>query len=292
MKDARNIGHSVYSKLLNISKTQKEDFSYVLNRYGTERFLYRLSISKYCSEFILKGGSLFLVWQKNSFRVTRDTDLLGIRYYDSESLIKIFKDICSVEVAQDDGVSFLPEKVAGVPIRPEIDNGGYRIKLDGKLHSAKISLQIDIGFGDIVVPVPENVRYPVLLEFETPVLNAYTRYSVFAEKLEAIVQLGMVNSRIKDFYDLWVLKNSFDFDVDILEKAIMETFKRRNTELPEDTPVAFTPVFYDDFQKKAQWKAFVRKTKAEAENLSFPEIVAEISNFILPLLISIKENNK
>ncbi|MGI6393461.1 MAG: nucleotidyl transferase AbiEii/AbiGii toxin family protein [bacterium] len=287
MKEIKNAGHSAYSKLLDISKNRKEDFSYILNRYAAERFLYRLSISQYSQKFLLKGASLFLVWKKNSFRVTRDTDLLGIGDYNLDRLIGIFKEICLIETAQDDGIKFLPETIKGLPIRAEMEYGGIRINLDCRLHSAKISLQIDIGFGDIVIPSPEKVNYPVLLDFEAPVLNAYTRYTVVAEKFEAIVRLGMANSRIKDFYDLWILKNSFEFSSETLEKAIAETFKRRKTEIPNDIPVSFTSKFYDDPQKTAQWKAFVKKIKAETGSLSFSQIIAEISEFIMPVIRSI-----
>jgi len=290
MKEIKNAGHSAYSKLLDISKARKEDFSYILNRYATERFLFRLSISEYSQKFLLKGASLFLVWKKNNFRVTRDTDLLGIGEYNIEKLVDIFKEICLIKTVQDDGVKFLSETVSGQPIRAEMEYGGFRISLDCRLHSAKISLQIDIGFGDIVIPSPEKVNYPALLDFEAPVLNAYTRYTVVAEKFEAVVRLGIANSRIKDFYDLWILKNYFEFSPEILQKAIAETFKRRKTEIPNDIPVAFTPRFYDDPQKITQWKAFVRKTRAEPEKLSFAQIIAEISEFILPVVRSIVYN--
>jgi len=292
MKEIKNAGHSAYSKLLDISKTRKEDFSYILNRYATERFLYRLSISEYSQNFLLKGASLFLVWKKNNFRVTRDTDLLGIGEYNLERLIDIFKEICLIKTVQDDGIVFLSETVSGLPIRAEMEYGGFRINLDCRLHSAKISLQIDIGFGDIVIPYPEKVNYPALLNFEAPILNAYTRYTVVAEKLEAIVRLGMANSRMKDFYDLWILKNSFEFSPEILQKAIAETFKRRKSEIPEDIPVALTTKFSDDPQKTAQWKAFVRRTKAETGNLSFSQIVSGISEFIMPVINSIKAKEK
>lgn len=292
MKEIKNAGHSVYSKLLNISKIKTEDFSYILNRYGAERFLYRLSVSQYSQKFLLKGASLFLVWQKNSFRVTRDTDLLGIGEYTLERLIEIFKEICLIETVQDDGIEFLPETVIGMPIRAEMEYGGFRINLEGRVHSAKVTLQMDIGFGDIVIPSPEKVSYPALLDFEAPVLSAYTRYTVVAEKFEAIVRLGIANSRIKDFYDLWVLKNSFEFSPEILQKAIAETFKRRKTQIPNSIPVAFTPKFYDDPQKTAQWKAFVKKTKAETGNSSFAQIVSEISAFIMLVIRSILNENK
>ncbi len=282
MKEVKNAGHSVYSKLLDISKSRKEDFSYILNRYAAERFLYRLSISEYSEKFLLKGASLFLVWSQNSFRVTRDTDLLGVGNFTLEKLTDVFKEICLIKTVKNDGIEFLSETVSGIPIRAEMEYGGFRINLDCRLYSAKMSLQIDIGFGDIVVPSPEKVNYPIMLDFDVPVLKAYTRYSVVAEKFEAIVRLGMANSRIKDFYDLWVLKNSFEFSPEILEKAIAETFKRRKSNVPDDIPVAFTPKFYNDPQKITQWKAFVRKTKAEIGTLSFEQIIIEISDFLFP----------
>ena len=211
--------------------------------------------------------------------------MLGIGEYDLEKTIQVFREICFIKPIKDDGVEYLSETVYGVPIRRETEYGGFRINIAGKLHSAKIFLQIDVGFGDVVFPSPAKINYPVFLDFEEPVLNAYTKYSVVAEKFEAIVRNGIANSRIKDFYDIWVLKNSFQFDPEVLKEAIFKTFKRRKSQIPNRIPVAFTAKFFNDPQKNSQWNAFVRKTKAETENRSFSQIIYEIYEFIGSVII-------
>jgi hypothetical protein len=282
--EKQNTGHSVFQRLLNISRTNREDFNLLLLRYGIERLLYRLSISSHKDRFVLKGASLFLVWKGHNYRVTKDADLLGFGDPDANQIAEVFKDICQIACSQDDGMIYLTESLKTEVIREDQEYDGVRITLTGLLHQARIPLQIDVGFGDTITPEPEFIEFPTLIEMPAPNMKAYPRYTLVAEKLEAIVRLGLANSRMKDFYDIWLVSKLFDFDGKILCQAISNTFKRRNTRLPEKEPFAFTSEFYEDQQKKQQWKAFVKKTKPEDATDDFGVIVAKISEFLTPVL--------
>jgi hypothetical protein len=245
---------------LNHARSHKEDFNLLLFRYGIERFLYRLSISPHASRFILKGASLFLVWNGQNYRVTKDADLLGVDDADVERLSGIFKELCQSDSEDVDGIEFMPRTVSAIPIREEQVYGGIRVTLEGLLHHARIPLQIDIGFGDVVTPGPESIKFPTLLDAPQPDLLAYPRYTMVAEKLEAMVRLGVANSRMKDFYDVWLLSRLFEFDGRTLCKAVSRTFKCRSTPLPSGLPTAFTDEFRKDARKQTQWRAFVRQS--------------------------------
>ena len=240
----KNIAHSIFQRLLNRAKANKEDFNLLLSRYGMERFLYRLSISACCDRFILKGASLFLVWNGQNYRVTRDADFLGFGNPDMVQLAVLFRDICRVEF-QDDGMIYLPDTLKISEIREDQEYDGVRITLSGLLNQARIPIQIDIGFGDAITPAPENIEYPVLFDGPPPLLKAYPRYTLVSEKLEAIVKLGLANSRMKDFYDIWLISRLFSFEGNVLRNALENTFERRQTAFPTSTPFAFTPVFYE-----------------------------------------------
>jgi len=283
----RNIGHSIFQKLLNLAGKNNEDFNYLLLRYGVERMLYRLSISSFADKFILKGASLFLVWQGRNYRVTKDADLMSFGPPDILRLSKIFKDICSVP-CEEDGFVFQPESVLAEAIREDQIYGGVRITLKGKLDHAVIPVQIDIGFGDSIVPAPERVHFPTLLDIPAPEINAYTKYTVVAEKFHAMVLLGMANSRMKDFFDIWMMNKAFDFDGKILCQAIQATFARRNTEIPKTLPTAFTAEFTDDKQKQIQWKAFIKKTMPEAAPDKLHAVTDSLIKFLNPVLLSLQ----
>jgi predicted nucleotidyltransferase component of viral defense system len=203
-----NTGHSVFQRLLNHARAQGEDFNLLLFRYGVERLLYRLSISPYAEKFILKGASLFLVWKGQNYRVTKDADLLGLGPADADHLIGVFRELCRTASVDVDGIEFVPDTVRAIPIREEQHYDGIRVTLEGLLHQARIPLQIDIGFGDAITPAPEKVTFPTLLNAPAPKLLAYPRYTMVAEKLEAMVRLGIANSRMKDFYDVVALEQA------------------------------------------------------------------------------------
>ncbi|RJQ58800.1 MAG: nucleotidyl transferase AbiEii/AbiGii toxin family protein [Desulfobacteraceae bacterium] len=280
----RDAGHSVFQRLLNHAKTHGEDFNLLLFRYSVERFLYRLSISSHADRFVLKGASLFLVWKGQNYRVTRDADLLGIGPADAEHLIDIFKELCKVASNDVDGIEFMPDTVRAVPIREEQEYGGVRVTIMGLLHQARIPLQVDIGFGDVVTPEPERIRFPTILNAPQPQLLAYPRYTMVAEKFEAMVRLGVANSRMKDFYDVWLLSRFFEFDGRTLCEAIRNTFRRRSTALPDGLPVAFTDEFRKDVQKQTQWRAFVRNSKPENVSGDIDAVIGNVVVFLIPVM--------
>lgn len=284
----RNTAHSVFQRLLNYAKAHGEDFNVLLFRYGVERILYRLSISPHADKFILKGASLFLVWKGQNYRVTKDVDLLGFGPADAEHITAVFRELCQVAADDVDGVVFVPDTVIAVPIREEQEYDGIRVTLLGMLHQARIPLQIDIGFGDAVTPAPEKVEFPTLLDAPAPQLLAYPRYTMIAEKLEAIVRLGMANSRMKDFYDVWLLSRLFEFDGRTLCEAVRNTFSRRSTPLPGGLPLAFTDDFRKDTQKQIQWRAFVQKCKPETVAGDLDVVIGDLASFLLPVVEAVR----
>jgi len=194
----------------------------------------------------------------------------------------VFRELCTLRVV-DDGVVFSPESVRGVRIREDQEYGGVRVKLEARIENARVPLQVDVGFGDAVKP--EAATYPTLLDFPAPRLRAYPREAVVAEKLQAMVVLGLANSRMKDFYDLWNLAGSFSFEGERLGNAVRATFERRKLEFPRDLPLALTADFAQDASKKQQWKAFLKKTRlAVGAELDLGTVLAELRRFLGPLL--------
>jgi len=256
----RNLPASVRQRLLTLSERRKEPFDRVLVRYGIERLLYRLSRSPHAEKFLLKGAMLFAIWSDGTHRPTRDVDLLGSGPHDDKTLKAIFTELCRLEI-EPDGLTFLPESVAAAPIREEAAYPGTRITLEARLENIRISVQVDIGFGDVVTPEPDEVEFPALLDFPAPHLLAYPIYTVVAEKLEACVRLGEANTRMKDFFDLWFLIRKFPFEGGLLKDAITRTFARREMPLPKTVPVALTPQFAA--LKTATWAAFIRRNALE-----------------------------
>jgi len=273
----------VRQRLLNLSRKTGEDFQLLLTRYAIERLLYRLGESEYAPRFVLKGAMLFALWTGEMHRPTRDLDLLGFGDGSAERLTKVFRDLCST-ATPDDGLAFSPDTVAVEPIREDQEYGGQRVTLVVRLGSARVDLQIDVGFGDAITPAAESVTYPVILEMPSPRLRAYPRETVVAEKLEAMVKLGLTNSRMKDFYDLSVMARTFAFAGSVLKDAITATFARRGTALPAASPVALTGAFATDDAKRKQWAAF-RKRSGLAEKVGELEpVVVELAAFLVPPL--------
>lgn len=289
-QNKKNVAHSIFQRLLNRAKTNKEDFNLLLSRYGMERFLYRLSVSSHNDRFILKGASLFLVWKGQNYRVTRDADLLGLGNADIERLADVFRDICRVEFLAD-GMIYLPESLSAEDIREDQEYDGVRITLVGMLNQARIPLQVDIGFGDAITPAPEQIEYPTFFDEPPPLLKAYPRYTLVAEKVEAMVKLGLANSRMKDFYDLWLVSRLFSFEGNVLRNALENTFNRRRTTFPASTPFALTPAFYADPQKTVQWTAFVKKSKPDIPVGDLPAVIADIAVFLVPVLESLQSKD-
>jgi predicted nucleotidyltransferase component of viral defense system len=280
-KQIRNIPASIRSQLLHLSKQRGEDFNYLLMRYGSDRLLYRLSQSPYQRQFILKGATLFRVWNGEPHRATKDLDLLSFGANDVSSLMEIFKEICRQKYEQD-GISFHEETVRGEKIKEEQEYEGVRINLQAKLDSTKISIQVDIGFGDAVTPLPEEALLPSILDLPAPRLQIYPRETVVAEKFQAVVALGISNSRLKDFYDIWFLCQSFEFQGNLLSQAIRATFERRKTSLPTIEPLALTAEFAEDINKKKQWQAFLNRGQLKSEHKDLMEVTKIIKEFIMP----------
>lgn len=279
-----NIGASVRDRLLAKARAEKHDFNLLLTRYTLERILYRLSISQQRDQFLLKGALLFDLWFDVPHRPTRDADLLGFGSAEIPLLEETFREICRIDVR--DGMVFLPDTVKGAEIRKEANYAGVRITLMGMLDSARCPVQIDVGYGDAVVPGPDDVRYPTLLtDMPEPQLRAYPRYTVVAEKLEALASLGMLNSRLKDYFDLWILAKQSHFEGPLLTQAVAATFQRRGTDIPEGVPMGLSDEFIEDDQKQKQWQAFLRKNRLVAMPLA--SIVNDLRGFLLPVLASV-----
>ncbi|MEI7682129.1 MAG: nucleotidyl transferase AbiEii/AbiGii toxin family protein [Betaproteobacteria bacterium] len=279
----RNLAASIRDRLLNKARAEKLDFNLLLTRYALERMIYRLSVSAERDRFLLKGALLFDLWFDVPHRPTHDADFLGFGSAEIPQVEAVFRDICRIEV--DDGIVFDPDSVKAAEIRKEANYAGVRVTLLGMLDKARCPVQADIGFGDAVVPGPDEVDYPVLLaEMPAPHLRAYPRYTVVAEKLEALTSLGMLNSRMKDFFDLWVLAKHSAFESQILTRAVAATFQRRQTGIPDGVPIGLSNEFANDPQKVKQWNAFLRKNAIDPKPLS--EVVTDLREFLMPVLAS------
>jgi hypothetical protein len=277
----RNIGASIRDRLLNKARAEKLDYNLLLTRYALERLLYRMSVSEQRDQFLLKGALLFDLWFDVPHRPTHDADFLGFGSAEIPHLEQLFQGICHIEV--EDGILFQPESVKATEIRKEANYAGVRVTLMGMLDSARCPVQVDIGFGDAVVPGPEDALYPIILPgFPAPQLRVYPRYTVVAEKLEALTSLGMLNSRMKDFFDLWVLAKHSDFDGSVLLLAVMATFERRRTAFPQGQPIGLSDEFINDDQKGKQWQAFLRKNALHSMPLAI--VIADLREFLLPVL--------
>ena len=266
---------------MNIARRNGEDFQFVLTRYGVERILYRLARSPYVDAFVLKGAVLFQLWSGQMHRPTRDLDLLGHGEPSAERMERIFRELCHHGV-QEDGLNYLSESVRAEQIRQDDRYQGIRLRLLARLGNARIPLQIDIGFGDAVTPAPEEIEYPTLLDFPAPSLRAYRRETVVAEKFQAMVMLGLANTRMKDLFDLWTLARQFAFQGPTLTQAIQATFSRRQTALPERAPVAMTPEFYDDRTTRMQWQAFLRKGHLMEPVVQLSLVASVLEGFLMP----------
>ncbi|MFQ5571042.1 MAG: nucleotidyl transferase AbiEii/AbiGii toxin family protein, partial [Rhodothermales bacterium] len=268
-----NVAVSVRQRLLNRARAQEEDYQVLLTRYVLERFLYRLSQSLHRDRFVVKGAMLFLLWKGEFHRTTRDLDLLAFGSSEIAHLEAVVREICTVAVEVEDGIVFHPETIQGRAIREDQIYDGVRVTVVARLGSARLPLQIDIGFGDAIIPAPAKEDFPVLLDFPAPALPVYPRETVVAEKFQAMVELGITNSRMKDFYDLWYLSGHFAFDGPTLVRAITATFERRGTPLPSTLPLALTAEFADDPTKQTQWNAFLRRGGLKTEAMTLREVI-------------------
>jgi len=280
-KQVKNISASVRQRLLNKSRTDARPFQELVQYYAMERFLYRLAQSRHANRFILKGALMLRVWQAPEIRSTMDIDLLGKTDNDVSSLISNITDILSVGV-DPDGLSFFPENIMGEHITEDAEYKGVRIWFPAKLDTMRLNIQIDIGFGDIIYPEPEKSEIPTMLGLPAPQLWCYSRESSIAEKFEAMLKRRELNSRMKDFYDIWLLSRYFEFDGKILAEAIRLTLEQRGTELPGNINiVAFSHEFI--IAKQVQWNAFRKKLKRDHVPAEFENVVMQVKEFISPL---------
>ncbi|MBE9249657.1 nucleotidyl transferase AbiEii/AbiGii toxin family protein [Dolichospermum sp. LEGE 00240] len=287
-----NIAASIRSRLLNLSKERREDYNYLLILYLGERLLYRLSKSRYQQQFILKGATLFKVWNGEPHRATKDLDFLSSGNNEVEYIEKVFQEICLIN-CEEDGIIFLSESIKAQVIKEDQQYEGVRVEIIGKLGTNQCKLQVDIGFGDVVTPNPqEELINTILLDTPKPKLIIYPRETVIAEKFQAMVDLGIINSRMKDFYDIWFLCKDFEFQGDLFCQAIGNTFKRRKTEIPIKEPLAFTQEFTNNPQKSKEWAAFLNKIKKGNPQLTFDEVVTVIKSFIMPPCIASAKDEK
>ncbi|MES2933659.1 MAG: nucleotidyl transferase AbiEii/AbiGii toxin family protein [Pseudomonadota bacterium] len=277
----KNLAASVRVRLLALAKLQGADFNQILLRFALERMLYRMSISAHADQFLLKGALLFALWYDMPHRPTRDADLLGFGPSDLESIADSFRDIASVQV--EDGIHFDPASIMVGEIRKAAGYAGARVLIDGELAGARCKTQIDIGFGDAVTPAAIEAAYPVLLDdFPAPQLRIYPVYSVVAEKLHAIVLLGMTNTRLKDYFDLSIVLDRETLDMHTLASAIAATFKRREMAVPLQLPIGLSDEFADDFSRQALWQAFLRKNGLPIVPL--PDVVLAIRHSLMSAL--------
>ena len=278
-KFLKDVAASVRQRLLNLARERNEQFQLVLNRYAIERLLFRLSRSDYRSEFVVKGATLFSLWTGHPHRPTRDLDLLGLGDEDAGRAAGVFQEICRTAVP-DDGLTFDAGSILVEPLRAGTDFQSLRVVVHARLGTARIPMQIDIGFGDAVTPPAEEAEFPVLLGFPAPRLLFYRRETVVAEKFEAMVTRGIANSRMKDFFDIWFLARNFAFEGPALIEALSGTMEQRGVSFGQ--PIAFTREFFDDTGKVAQWKVFLRRSGLEKEAPTLSEVCLHNERFLMP----------
>jgi len=280
-KPVTNFAASVRARLLAETRRRKGDFQLTLQRYAAERFLFRLGVSSHRSQFVLKGAMLFVLWDPNAIRPTRDLDLAGYWDDDADSLAALIGEICSVPFPTD-GLDYAIDTLKVEPIRHAAEYHGFRVTLDVRLAGAVIPFQIDVGFGDAIVPEPIDVVYPVLLDAEPPSIRAYPREAVIAEKLHAMVVLGEANTRFKDFFDIFALSSRFAFAGETLVAAIKATFARRKSAVLSPWPIALTAAFYADASRSEQWLRYVRRSKLQEAPANFAQVGERVRDFLEP----------
>jgi predicted nucleotidyltransferase component of viral defense system len=284
-RDVRDIAASVKQRLLNVHAEKNIDFNFLLTRYAVECFLHRLDRSRYKESFVLKGAMLFYAWKGEWFRSTRDLDFLGFEKNDPENLKRIFREICATNSEQEDGLVFVPESITTEAIMEESNYPGVKVHIALQLGKARSILQIDVGFGDKITPGIKLLKFPSVLKDRELTVKAYPVETVIAEKFEAMVSRGQENSRLKDFYDLWVIARTFSLKGSIVIRAIQATCKQRGTVLLPELPLALTTNFYEN--KSVQWLAFINRNSLTNIPSLFSEVGECLIAFFEPLLSAI-----
>lgn len=278
-KPVTNIGASLRQQLLNLAKERQQTLDLLLTRFVLERFLYRLSQSPHRDRFALKGAMLMTSWFDIPFRPTRDLDLLAFGDDEPDALVAVFRDVCAT--AGDDGVVFDPDSVAVEQVREQLEYGGARITANAVLSGASVRVLVDVGFGDAIEPGLEETELTVLLGLPAPRLRSYARETVIAEKFQALVMLGRANSRMKDFYDIWLLARTHDFAGDALPRAIAATFFRRKTAIPVSLPDALSADFAEDRAKQQQWASFAEGIELRPMP-TLASVLEDLATFLMP----------
>ena len=281
MSPLKNIGTSVHQRLKHVSKESGRSINDLVEYYALERWLYRLSQSGHENRFILKGALMLVAWRAPILRATRDIDLLARTSNDLDGIKHIISEICRADLP-DDGVWFDSDSVTTTRIAEDADYEGVRATFAGRLATTRISMQIDIGFSDVVTPGPVEISYPTILDYPAPVLRAYNRETVIAEKFDTMVSLGRLNSRMKDFFDVWLLASTSDFSGADLSAAILATFRRRGTEL-NAVPQAFEDDFLFDPSKRSQWTGFLKRMRPSEAPSTFSDALISIRAFLQPV---------
>ncbi len=276
----RDIVASVQTRLVQRSHELHVEHQLTLARFAGERLLYRLSLSPHSDRFIVKGAALLLVWFGDAIRPTKDVDLLGFGDVSADALRQIFADVCRVPYG-DDGLTFVAESLHVEAIRAQQEYGGMRVTLTTMLGTTRIPMQVDVGTGDAVVPPPETIDYPGLLALPAARVRIYRPETSIAEKTEALVRLGLANSRMKDLFDIYSMAQRMSFEGGSLRAALMATFDRRQTGLPVKLPIALTDEFALDTQKQNQWRAFSDRLR-EPISAELGDVVAALREFLWP----------
>jgi len=256
-----NLAASVRARLTDLARRQGLEFQLVLSDFAIERLLYRLGASRHADRFVLKGAKLFKLWSGDRRRATWDLDLLGRGASAIAPVVEVIRELGAMP--GEDGIAFDLDSIRGEQIRADEEYAGVRVRLEAHLAEARIPLQVDVGFGDVVVPAPVPVDYPTLLDHPAPRILAYPREAVVAEKFEALIALGVTNSRMKDFHDVHVLASTLAFRGASLAAAIRATFERRGTRLPEGEPFVLSRAFLGAPERLAQWRAFLRRARLD-----------------------------
>lgn len=285
MRNHANIAASVLARLKNLAKKHALVYNDVLQRYAVERILKRLEQSPFASKCILKGGSLFIIWSEGfSYRPTMDIDLEFRGTGTVENLLRLFRCLATIPGEEEDGLRIDAETLASAPIRESDAYGGIRMTMKAYIGNVRLPLQFDVGIGDAVTPPPRKARFPALLDGEPPIVKVYPKETVVSEKFETIVRRGFANSRMKDYYDLFVLHSEGGMDSAILRRAIERTFARRRTPLPVLVPEGLSDSFATDSVKLAQWRAFLRKNHLNLKEKSFLDVVSGLKSFFVEIL--------
>ncbi len=282
-----NVAASVRARLEALARERRVELQLVLSQFAIERLLYRLGVSPHADRFVLKGATLFRLWSDDRSRATWDLDLLGRGASGVDEVVAAVRDLCRIRV--DDAIEFLEATIAGEEIRVPDEYAGVRVRLEGRLGSARIPVQVDVGFGDAVIPAPTCEVYPVLLNDEPPHILVYPREVVVAEKVEAI-SLGVTNSRMKDFYDVHRLAGSSTFDGDTLVRSIRATFERRRTHMPGGEPLVLQHGFLAAPERQTQWRAFLRRGRLDGPQ-HVEQLTEDLRRFLLPVLTAASESS-